>query len=73
MTNNHLLQKYGYLTVAAVLLCASACFAQDTVQVTLTGVGNGTTLGGVYVDPYTAVVTGLGTTPVICDDWSDET
>jgi len=34
----------------------------------LTGLGNGTTLGGVYVSPYTATVNGVSTL-VICDDF----
>jgi hypothetical protein len=67
---NSLFRKYGLLTTAAVLAFASASFAQTT-QVTLTGVGNGTTVGGVFVDPYTATVGGVPNTTVICDDWSD--
>lgn len=68
---NHVFRKYWYLTVAAVLLLASASFAQTTM--TLTGVGDSATLGNVYVDPYTATVGGSTGVSVICDDWSDNT
>jgi len=68
---NRLFRKYWYLTVAAVLLFASASFAQTTV--TLTGVGDSATLGNVYVDPYTATVGNYSSVSVICDDWSDNT
>jgi len=67
---NSLLRKYWYLTVVAVLFFASASLAQTT-SVTLTGVGDGATLGDVYVDPYTATVGGVANTSVICDDWSN--
>jgi len=67
-------KKYGYLTIAAAMVCASASFAQQT-SMTLTGVGDGavvsTSSEGVYVDPYTATVGGVASTSVICDDWSD--
>jgi len=60
--------------VLAVIVSASASFAQTT-QMTLTGVGDGAVVwnggSGVYVDPYTATVGGVANTPVICDDWSD--
>jgi hypothetical protein len=60
------------LTVVAVLFFASASFAQTT-QLTLTGVGAGTVVGNVYVDPYVGSVGGGPNTYVICDDWSDNT
>jgi len=70
---NCLFRKFWYLTVAAVLLFASASLAQTT-SFTLTGVGNNpTVLGDVYVDPYTATVGGVTNTPAICVDWSDNT
>jgi len=66
--------KSWFLTIAAVLVFASATFAQTT-SMTLTGTGNNTvewgTGFGVYVDPYTATVGGVPNTPVICDDWSN--
>src|SRR5579872_4333982 len=62
------------LTALVVLFLASASFA-ETTSVTLTGTGNNTVVWGsgfgVYVDPYTATVGGVANTPVICDDWSD--
>jgi len=76
---NNLLQKKWYLTVVAMVVFASASFAQTTM--TLTGVGNGVVVNnssygfGVYVDPYTASIDNNGVVstgvPVICDDWSD--
>lgn len=64
-------RKYGYFAIAAVLAFASASFAQTT-SMTLNGVGNGTVVGNVYVDPYTATIAGIGSKiPVICDDFSD--
>ena len=68
---NGLFRKYWYLTVVAVLFFASASFAQTTTTMDLTSPGNGTTLGNVYVDPYTATVGGVANTTVICDDWSN--
>lgn len=65
-----LLRKYWYLTVAALLLFASASFAQTTL--TLTTAGDGATVGDVYVDPYTATI-GPSSVPVVCDDWSNNT
>jgi hypothetical protein len=70
---NNLLRRQWYLTAASVLVFASASFAQATTQITLTGVGDGATLGNVYVDPYTATVGGVANTSVICDDWSTNT
>jgi len=70
----HSLFRKFWLLPAALLLCASASFAQTTTM-TLTGTGDNAVVwgnaGGVYVDPYTATVTGIGSTSVICDDWSD--
>jgi len=65
------LQRQWYLTAAAVLVFASASFAQATTSMSLTGVGNGATVGDVYVDPYTGTVGGVAGTSVICDDWSN--
>jgi hypothetical protein len=69
---NSLVRKYWYLTAIAVLLFASASFAQT---LTLTGVGtNPTVEAGVYVDPYNGTFTNGSTTVstlVICDDWFD--
>lgn len=71
---NSLFRRSWYLTAIAVLVSAAASFA-GTTTISLTGVGNGATLwdgsSGVYVNPYTATVGGVPNTPVICDDWSD--
>jgi len=69
---NNLFRKYSFLTVVALLLFASASFAQQT-QIELTGIGDNATVGGVYVDPYLANVGGATNTQVICDDWSNNT
>jgi len=71
---NSRLRRYGYVMIVAVLVSASAAFAQQT-SVVLTGTGNNTvewgSSVGVYVDPYTATVGGVPNTTVICDDWSN--
>ncbi len=73
---NSLFRKYWYLTVVAVLFFASASLAQTQTTLTITGVGDGANLDGVYVDPYNATI-GTGASAVstyaICDDWSDNT
>jgi len=65
------LRLVTWLAAMAILgfVFASPSFA---TSMTLTGVGDGATLGNVYVDPYSATV-GASTTPVpvICDDWSN--
>jgi len=72
---NRLFNKV-WLGVAAVLLCGAPCLlATDTV--TLTGVGNGFVMGGVYVSPYQGVVKdGNGNVIysgyIICDDFETE-
>lgn len=66
-----LLRPYWFLTAAAVLLCASASFAQVTM--TLTGV-NGSTAGTsptVYTNPYYGTINGVSAT-IICDDYADD-
>jgi len=72
---NSLFRRYLFLTVVSILFLASAALAQ-TVTMTLTGVNDGANAGGVYVDPYQATIASGPisiSTPVICDDWSDET
>jgi len=63
-----------WLLTAVVLVCASVSLAQQT-SVNLTGTGDSNVVwnggSGVYVDPYTATVGGLGSTSVICDDWAN--
>jgi hypothetical protein len=53
------------LLVSVFALVAHA----DSVSMQLTGVGNGTVMGGVYVNPYNATVNGTPTI-VICDDFA---
>jgi hypothetical protein len=53
----------------AVLLLAPGAFAQSTV--TLTGV-QGSAWDGIYVSPYYATVNGVPNTPVVCDDFADD-
>lgn len=67
---NSLFRKHWYLAVVAVLFFASVSFA-GTTSVTITSVGDGANLAGVYVDPYNATVGTATNVPVICDDWSD--
>jgi len=67
-----LLRKYWSLTLISLLFFASASLAQ-TVNMTLTGVGDQANAGGVYVDPYVATVGNQTGVSVICDDWTDET
>ncbi|HEX4076225.1 MAG TPA: PEP-CTERM sorting domain-containing protein [Candidatus Acidoferrales bacterium] len=43
----------------------------DTLM-TLTGVGAGNSLDGIYTSPYTGTVGGVANTPVICDDFADD-
>ena len=58
--------------VAAVpLLCFAPCAFADSPSLTLTGAGNNV-MGNVYVGPYYATVNGVANTPVICDDFVDD-
>lgn len=59
-----------YVTVA-ILGFAASSFAAQTASMTLTGVGTNGVLGGVYVGPYLGTIDTV-TTPVICDDFADE-
>lgn len=59
------------IIAGAIVLFAPAALA-DTASMLLTGVGNNGAMGGVYVGPYVATVNGAAGTPVICDDYSDE-
>jgi hypothetical protein len=57
--------------VAMALLCFAPCaFANSSL--TVTGAGNNV-MGNVYVGPYYATVNGVANTPVICDDFADDT
>ena len=50
-----LMNRFRILGFAAAMLAVPAMQA-DTASIQLTGVGNGSTMGGVYVSPYTATV-----------------
>jgi len=63
-------RRYGILAAVAVLLFATASFAQTTT-VTLTGTGDNATVSGVFLDPYTATVGSTTGMSVICDDWAN--
>jgi hypothetical protein len=65
---NKTLKKFALVGLVAVFGLTSLAYA-DSVSMHLTGVGNGTVLGGVYVNPYNATVNGTPTV-VICDDFA---
>jgi PEP-CTERM motif len=58
------------LGLAAVVLCIAPSALADT-SMDLTSPGNNP-VDGVYVGPYYATVNGVANTPVICDDFTDE-
>ena len=61
----------GFWGVAVLLVFASVGFAQYTM--TLTGLGDGATFGGVFVSPYWGTIQGNGvnyTGYMICDDYA---
>lgn len=58
------------VVAVAVLLFAPIALA-DTASMYLTGPGTNGTMAGVYVGPYVAQINGVAT-PVICDDYVDE-
>jgi hypothetical protein len=55
---------------ALALLCFAPC-ALATSSLTMTGAGNNV-MAGVYVGPYYVTVNGVANTPVICDDFADD-
>jgi len=57
--------------VALALMCFAPCAFADN-SLTMTGAGNNV-MEGVYVGPYYATVNGAANTPVICDDFADQT
>jgi hypothetical protein len=63
-----LFRRYWYLTVVALLMCASASFAQDNLY--LSGV-NGASLGPAYTDPYMVSINKAASVQAVCDDWAD--
>lgn len=64
--------RIALLIVAGVLVLFAPTASADTASMLLTGVGSNGAMGGVYVGPYVATVNGVAGTPVICDDYSDE-
>jgi hypothetical protein len=62
-------QKWWGVVALALLYFAPCAFANSNL--TMTGAGNNV-MGGVYVGPYYATVNGVANTPVICDDFADD-
>jgi hypothetical protein len=62
----------GFWQLAIVaLFLAPIALAQNDVPITLTSAGNYTD-DGIYVSPYYATVNGAQNTPIVCDDFKDE-
>jgi len=64
------------LAVSALVVCLAPNAHADTATMDLTGAGSNV-YGGVYIGPYQATITPNGSstgtpTPVICDDFGDE-
>lgn len=59
-----------WLVAFAVFSLSSFSVAQ--VSTTLTSPGSGASYDGIYVSPYYATVGGVANTPVVCDDFGDE-
>jgi hypothetical protein len=63
-------QKWWGVAAIAFLCLTSSAFA-DSGTLTFTSGGNNA-MAGVYVGPYYATVNGVANTPVICDDFADD-
>lgn len=63
-------QKWWGVAALALLCIAPCAFASSSL--TMTGAGNNV-MDNIYVGPYYATVNGAVNTPVICDDFADET
>jgi hypothetical protein len=63
--------KIILLTLLALLFSITRASADGTSSMVLTSAGSNV-LDGVYVGPYVATVGGVANTPVICDDYEDE-
>jgi hypothetical protein len=61
----------GILVILLGMTLGAASAHADTLM-TLTGVGGGNSLDGIYTGPYTGTVGGVANTPVICDDFADD-
>jgi hypothetical protein len=68
MTMNRAIRISLWVGIAALSL---GTWAVAQTSVTLTGV-QGTSYDGIYVSPYYATVNGVPNTPVVCDDFGDE-
>ncbi|HEY1220185.1 MAG: hypothetical protein ABSE42_17905 [Bryobacteraceae bacterium] len=64
-----LFRRLAFLGIAGALCFTGSAVAQ--VNMTLTGVGNGFVMGGVYVSPYVATINGVSTY-IICDDFTTD-
>ncbi|MGB7759244.1 MAG: hypothetical protein WBL61_05415 [Bryobacteraceae bacterium] len=64
-----LVRRLAFWGIAGALCFTGGAVAQVTM--TLTGVGEGFVMGGVYVSPYVATINGV-TTYVICDDFATD-
>src|SRR5438270_11718409 len=62
--------KTTSLAGVAPVYLATVAFAQTSV--TLTGPVSGPVYDGIYMSPYYATVGGVANTPVICDDFADD-
>jgi len=62
----------GILTLLLGIAISAFPSRADGISMTLTGVGSGNSLDGVYTSPYTGTVGGVANTPVICDDFADD-
>ncbi len=67
------MRKCSYFLGAALFLQLLTTSASATVTFTLTNVGSGANLAGVYTSPYTGSISGVGTgLSVICDDFAND-
>lgn len=68
MTMNRAIRISLWLGIAALSL---GTWAVGQTSVTLTAPGPGPSYDGIYVSPYYATVGGVANTPVVCDDFGD--
>jgi hypothetical protein len=62
--------KTTCLAAVAAIFLATVAFAQTSM--TLTGPVSGPVYDGIYMSPYYATVGGVASTPVLCDDFADD-
>ena len=63
-------RAFWWVAIAALSLAPWA-IAQNNVLVTLTSAGSYSD-DGIYVSPYSATVNGVANTPIVCNDFSDD-